>query len=186
MKKVLLSAMLGLAAVTLTPPPSHAGTFGLITGCGSCGCCGGCNFCVRPYNAFTPVCCGNITCMGCMPFTPYPNYSGLGYPGGCPQLDFSGAVDNSCSPSDTGGKTQSPTALPPVPAVQQSTQPPVAPPMPQSPAVSSPTPTSMTPYPYGTIQAGYRPMAMPTYNPYLYYNNYGAPVTQIPYYWNSK
>ena len=85
MKKVLLSAILGLAAVTLTPALSHAGTFGLITGCG-CGCCSKCEFCVRPYNAFTPVCCGNITCMGCMPFTPMPNYSGLGYPAPLPPI----------------------------------------------------------------------------------------------------
>jgi hypothetical protein len=186
MKKVLLSAILGLAAVTMTPAPSQAGTFGLITGCGCC--CSKCEFCVRPYNAFTPVCSGNITCMGCMPFAPYPNYSGLGYPGGgYPQAGWgdSGVVDNSCCTSETAGQKQSPTALPPLPAVQQFTQPPLAAPLPQYPAVTPPAPTSMAPNPYGMIQAGYRPVVTPTYNPYLYHN-YAAPMSQTPYYWYAK
>ena len=66
MNKLLLSALLGLATVALTPALSQAGTFGLFY-CGHC-CCSKCNFCVRPYNAFTPVVCGCLCCDGVLPF----------------------------------------------------------------------------------------------------------------------
>src|SRR5947209_10766738 len=65
MKKLLLAGVLAVATCGLVAAPSFAGAFGLFT-CGGCCCCG-CNFCVRQYNAFSPVCCGSITCDGCLP-----------------------------------------------------------------------------------------------------------------------
>src|SRR3954451_12223106 len=65
MKKLLLAGVLAVATCGLVAAPSFAGAFGLFT-CGGCCSCG-CNFCVRQYNAFSPVCCGSITCDGCLP-----------------------------------------------------------------------------------------------------------------------
>src|SRR5437899_8131338 len=45
------------------------------------GCCNRCcstYICCRPYNAFTPVCFGNVTCDGCCPL----QNAGWGYGGG--------------------------------------------------------------------------------------------------------
>jgi hypothetical protein len=178
MKKLLLSAFLGLAAVALTPALSQAGTFGLFY-CGHC-CCSQCNFCVRPYNAFTPVCCGNITCMGCMPFAPLPNYSGLGYDGAaCP-------VGSDCS--SIGGETivgpikTLPTLTPP--GGTQTAQPPgTSPSAPSQSPIITPVPgTSMAPSASGAVQANYRTANVPAYNPYAYYAYYGS----VPYYWSAK
>lgn len=68
MKKLFSSALLALAVSGFAAVPSFAGcTFGLFPH--SCGCCGcGAKFCVRQYNAFSPVCCGTIFCNGCCPF----------------------------------------------------------------------------------------------------------------------
>ena len=65
MKKLLLTAFLGLALSFMGANPVDAGcsTFGLFT-CGSCnGGCNGCGILIRPYNAFTPVLCG-LPCGG--------------------------------------------------------------------------------------------------------------------------
>ncbi|HEY7312669.1 MAG TPA: hypothetical protein VH643_25110 [Gemmataceae bacterium] len=65
MKKILTAALLTLASSSLLATPSFAGCcFGLIPH--SCGCCS--KFCVRQYNAFSPVCCGTVYCDGCCPF----------------------------------------------------------------------------------------------------------------------
>ncbi len=185
MKNLLLSAILGLAAVAVTPALSQAGTFGLFTGCGCC--CNSCTFCVRPYNAFTPVCSGNITCMGCMPFA-CPGYGcpGYGYP--APYApDYSTPVESEggacCGTPEADGKVIGDNNnLPPLPKVGQPE------PLPnptQQPAVTTPAQSMRQVNPYGTVQAGYRPVYVPTYNPYGYYNYY-APMGQTPYYWNAK
>jgi hypothetical protein len=180
MKKLLLSAFLGFATLALTPALSQAKTFGLFTGCGLC-CCSKCTFCVRPYNAFTPVCSGNITCMGCcMPFAPQPNYGGLDYPGagpGCPAPGYGGET--------ILGQVQTLPALPPLPAPGGTTtvQPTPGPAPGQQPTIITPVPgTSMAPNPYGAVQANYRAASAPTYNPSAYYTYYGT----VPYYWNAK
>ena len=181
MKKLLFSAFLGLATVALTPARSQAKTFGLFYG-GHC-CCSQCNFCVRPYNAFTPVCCGNITCMGCcMPFAPQPGYGGLGYSGG----DFAGpgCPAPGCDGDTIVGQVQTLPALPPPPAPggPQTAQPTPAP-APSQPAIITPVPgTSMAPNPSGAVQANYRAASAPIYNPAAYYTYYGT----VPYYWNVK
>jgi hypothetical protein len=76
MKKLLFSAILALAAFNVSATPSFAGTFGLFPHCGCCCSCGA-KFCVRQYNAFSPVCSGTIYCDGIMPIA-----SGLAN-GGC-------------------------------------------------------------------------------------------------------
>lgn len=198
MKKLLLSAFLGLAALVATPTLSQAGTFGLFTGCGWFGCCGcgcsSCTFCVRPYNAFTPVCAGNITCMGCMPFMcPCPNYGGMNYcgpmNGGYSELALSPPALGPCGPSSnctpgTPHDMSSPTpSLPPLPSAQPAN---ALPPAPIPFGLQTSTPTSMMPNTYyGMIQAGYRPMYPMTYNPYINYGSYGTMGT-TPYYWNGK
>jgi hypothetical protein len=104
MKRLVLAAALGLAAVAWTPV-AQAKTFGLFT-CGWCGggcgkCCG-CSLCIRQYNAFTPVCCGTVTGLGCvnpgMGYGPYgPGPYGPGGYGpecqcGCLDLHYMGQV----------------------------------------------------------------------------------------------
>jgi hypothetical protein len=179
MKKLIFSAAIGLALVALTPALSQAGTFGLITGGWCCGCCNKCNFCVRPYNAFTPVCSGNITCMGCMPFAyPTPNYTGLGYV----QPNLPSAPYSNCVTGEViVGQPQVRIVQPAQPA-QQVAQPalpaPFSPPPPAPAIQTPPTPTSMMPNPYGVMQAGYYQM----YNPYAIYGSTGS----VPYYWNAK
>jgi hypothetical protein len=198
MKKLLLSTVLGLAALAMMPALSQAGTFGLFTGCGWFGCCGcgssSCTFCVRPYNAFTPVCAGNITCMGCMPFmSPCPNYSGMNYcgpmanacpaaPYGSPALGSEGSWSN-CTPSLPNEVSGTSPALPPLPSAQPANP---LPPAPIPVGLQPSTTTSMMPNPYyGMIQAGYRPVYPVTYNPYVNYGYYG-PMGATPYYWNAK
>jgi hypothetical protein len=61
MKRLLSLAMLATAALASSATPSFAGTFGLFY-CGRwCNCC---DVCIRPYNAFSPVCCGMGEIMG--------------------------------------------------------------------------------------------------------------------------
>jgi hypothetical protein len=59
MKRLLSLAWLATAVLAGSAAPSSASTFGLFyTGrCGG-GCCNGCGVCIRPVNAFTPVCGG--------------------------------------------------------------------------------------------------------------------------------
>src|SRR5882724_5345371 len=100
--KLSILGLLSLAALAATPSVSQA--WGGLWDC-LCSCCG-CNqldrcstyICCRPYNAFTPVCFGSITCNGCAPIVmqppvvpncggwmPPPPYAPYGCgPAGCP------------------------------------------------------------------------------------------------------
>lgn len=86
MKKLLTAALLAVASTTFMALPANAGCcFGLFyRHCGCCGC--GATFCVRQYNAFSPVCSGTVFCDGCCPFGSggggYGGY-GPGFMGGC-------------------------------------------------------------------------------------------------------
>lgn len=194
MKKLLLSIALGLAALSVTPSASQAGTFGLFTCSSCCGCSSSCNFCVRPYNAFTPVCCGNITCMGCMPFCPMPGYSGMMVPpaygacqgGACDGAPLVGAetvTNGGCG--TTVNECQKPQTLPPLPPMPQYSQPnPFVNPLQPLPTGVQ-TPTSKAPTASGAVQATYNPAYAPAFNPYLNYT-YSTPMGQTPYYWNAK
>lgn len=105
MKKLLSSTALALVVSAFATAPSFAGCcFGLLHGhCGCCGC--GAKFCVRQYNAFSPVCSGTVFCDGCCPFGAcgggYGGYGGFGAPGmcgpgGCGVMPFSGMLN--CGP----------------------------------------------------------------------------------------
>jgi hypothetical protein len=78
MKKLLSSTVLALAVSAGMTAPSFAGCcFGLFPKlCGCCGC--GAKFCVRQYNAFSPVCSGTVFCDGCCPFGACGGYGGYG------------------------------------------------------------------------------------------------------------
>ncbi len=68
MKRVLLGAVTLLASLTAVVPAQAGRTFGLFVCHRCCRRCCSCEFCVRPYNAFSPVCGGCITGDGMMPF----------------------------------------------------------------------------------------------------------------------
>jgi hypothetical protein len=108
MKKLITCTLLAFAASSFAAVPSYAGCcFGLCKHhCGCCGC--GAKFCVRQYNAFSPVCCGTVFCDGCCPFGSCgygnggfgPGFGGACGPcagGVCPgMLNYSGIM--SCPP----------------------------------------------------------------------------------------
>jgi hypothetical protein len=62
MKRLLLVAVLAAVACAGTATPSYAGTFGLFY-CSKCCDCGA--LMVRPYNAFTPIACGDLHACPC-------------------------------------------------------------------------------------------------------------------------
>gem|GEM_PF-2305219 len=93
MKKLLFSAVLTLVVSGVVTAPSFAGCcFGLFPkACGCCGC--GAKFCVRQYNAFSPVCCGTVFCDGCCPFGACGGYGGYG-----PGFGYGVCGDGMCMP----------------------------------------------------------------------------------------
>lgn len=61
MKRFLLAAVLSVGTLALTSGQASAFPF-------RCKCYNKCcTFCVKPYNAFSPVCCGTLFCDGCCP-----------------------------------------------------------------------------------------------------------------------
>jgi hypothetical protein len=179
MKKLFSSALLSLVVSGLAAVPSFAGcTFGLFPH--SCGCCGcGAKFCVRQYNAFSPVCCGTVFCDGCCPFGSGcgqgmggcgmggcgPCGDGMCEGGMCPGgLNFSGVM--TCPPgggcADGACLGSLPAAEPPAMGAPPAANPSVGPsPLPGSMPVG---PTSQT-VNYRTIEnTSYRPAATPATN----------------------
>jgi hypothetical protein len=128
----------------------------------------------RPYNAFTPICWGNLVCDGCCP-----NMGGCG--GGCqmPSFGYGGCgipyMGMACAPQYGYAGDMAPAPKQPAPNAA-----PFTPPMPMP---SGPGTTMMVP-PYGVSQASYypfTPMAYPNYYyPGYYYPNYYQPP---PMYW---
>jgi hypothetical protein len=113
----------------------------------------------RPYNAFTPICWGNLVCDGCCP----------SFGGGCQMPTMMGAPYacgmGSCYGGACGGAA-APGAMPPV--NNQFT-----PPMPM------PTGPNTTMFmPPGVAQANYYPQA---YYPNYYTPNYYMPMQYTPY-----
>jgi hypothetical protein len=98
MKKLLPSAILALVVSGVVTAQSFAGCcFGLFPKCfGCCGC--GAKFCVRQYNAFSPVCSGTVFCDGCCPFGACGGYGGYG-PYGCGMMPFAGLPAPCCGPT---------------------------------------------------------------------------------------
>jgi hypothetical protein len=175
MKNLLPSAVLALAVSGFVTASSFAGcTFGLCYSKGCCGC--GAKFCVRQYNAFSPVCSGTVFCDGCCPFGsgcgPGGYGGGYGGPGGpcaggmCPGgscgVPFSGVM--SCPPGCDGclGSLPSTEGVPSESMPANAVVPPSGEFVAPSPLPSSPTSQAAN---YRTIQnASYRPASAPVYN----------------------
>ena len=103
MKKLLISAALGLILVASTTP--RASAWGLFR---CCHCCA--NICCKQYNAFTPCCFGTICCNGCCPiaygncgpYAPGP-MGGYGNGYGCGWGDGSSCGPDGCDGGYCGG-----------------------------------------------------------------------------------
>lgn len=184
MKKTLIASAVGLAA------------FGLLSGAalawfGKCknSCCAyKYTICCKPYNAFSPICCGNMFMEGCCP--PFgmgcampgcgPGFKPMGGPGYCGADCFgceSGCLGQLPAPT-TGGTAVLP--LNPAPSPTPG-QPGFTPPMPTPLDGSKPLGTTPTaqgraiPMPYPVIQpAGYYPYYPPAYYAYPAYYGYPA------------
>lgn len=171
MKRFLLAAVLSVGALALSREPASAGYFHHC--CNKC-----CTFCCRPYNAFSPICCGTLFCDGCCPqfgcqmhnppAGPGP-YGDAGCPGGvcaaggvCPDGGFpdGACVDGSCGggvpwsgpaslPAASGTDGQAPATTGPATGPATGGQLP----MPGTTPFQAPTPQ---PLPNGTgIQSSY-------------------------------
>jgi hypothetical protein len=116
MKNLFSAGLLALALTGLSAPSSFAGAFGLIPHHHCCSC--GCSVCIRPYNAFSPVCCGTMYCDGCFPFTGGPGGPGGCGPGGCAPggLNYFGLpCDGGCV--GQGDPVSDPSSTPPTATV---------------------------------------------------------------------
>jgi hypothetical protein len=138
----------------------------------------------RPYNAFTPICWGNLVCDGCCP-PPCGVASGccpmpMGVPpwASCgPQMGMGGGY---APPPDFSRASDMPYApgMQPMPDIRST---PFTPPMPM-PLPSGPN-ISMYPY-QGVSQANYNPYTPPMPNYYMpVYNPYQGWQQPMPYYW---
>ena len=181
MKRILLGALTLIATFAAVTPAQAGRTFGLFVGCHLFRCNSCCEFCVRPYNAFSPVCSGSITCDGVMPFAsgmPGLNYSGYG--SGCCQGGM-------CGPAGFDGGSyadMSQGAGYPALAAPMQPQMPASTPVLMPPGTGAARPNYAG---YGVQPVGYYPnygygypAAMPAYP----MNYYGYPMQQMPYYWN--
>ncbi len=170
MKKLLPSVVLALVVSGAMTAPSFAGCcFGLL-GANKCGCCGcGAKFCVRQYNAFSPVCSGTVFCDGCCPFGAcgggYGGYGGFGGgmcgPGGCGVIPFSGLAGGGCGPMGCGAGGYDGGYLGSLPASEPTMTDPNAP---TAPA------TTASPLPSGTTSqmVNDRPIQNAAYRPASY------------------
>ncbi|MBI3823832.1 MAG: hypothetical protein HY289_14275 [Planctomycetes bacterium] len=130
----------------------------------------------RPYNAFTPICWGNLVCDGCVP-------SPCGVASGCMPMTMGVPpwAQPACGPFMGGGFAPQPdfsrvTDMPPVHSMPPAFIPPIPMQVPSGP-------NSTMAYPYGVSQANYYPMYMPQYyQAPMYYNPYQA-WQPNPYYW---
>jgi hypothetical protein len=199
MKKLLLTAILGLAALIQVPGRTSAGAFGLFTGqscCGGCGCC----VCIRPYNAFTPVLCGTIYSDCCWPSCgPQPGHCGCGptcgdgMPGPMVPMAFGPMMPGPIMPGAMAPGALKPGALSPAPTAPGQVAPELIP-APLKPPTGIEKPTAMPKgpttaafpgmMPYGMVQpAGYYPMYYPAYN-YGYGYGYAPMMPSYSGYYN--
>jgi hypothetical protein len=162
MKKLVVVACLSLATVGM----ASGQAFALGCGCRKCGCCYKFSICCRPYNAFSPICCGNLCCDGCCGCCCQP-------PCGCSlHLGCNGHAGPDCS------------CLGHLPAHDDHGHGPAVT-SPAAPAASPPVGPMPTPLPKGapagptTLQlpapAYFGPVQNATYQP-AYYGGYGMPM----------
>jgi hypothetical protein len=163
MKKLLVLGLVSLTVLGGLPQLALAGPF-----CWRCRCSKYSTYiCIRPYNAFSPVCYGNIMADGCCPLM-----MGGGQFSGCCPGPSTPSCFTACAPSCTmgfdgggclpaPGNVQQPQAAAPnaTPPAQQLPQGPAA-----GPQFAPPNPAQLNPAAY-----------MWGYNPYLY--NYGVMQT---------
>ncbi|HZU37358.1 MAG TPA: hypothetical protein VFA18_15650, partial [Gemmataceae bacterium] len=103
MKKLIVFASLSVAGLILSS--SQASAWWCHHCCHDNKCCT--TICLRPYNAFTPVCCGNLSCNGCCPINMTQGCCGngaCGYGG----YGYGGCGNGSCGPT-CGGYAYGPT-----------------------------------------------------------------------------
>jgi hypothetical protein len=205
MKKILLLSLFSLGVLGVV---AHTGEAGLLRHlCGHCDSKFSTYICMRQYNAFTPICSGNLTCHGCCPMTfcggmpPMPNP----YMGGCMPPPMMCAPPPMVPPycCTTGGCCDAECLPPPVTAYNghYGVPAPVDPgshgfspvPAPVNPGSQGFTPPAPSPLPqmsYMGMNPGYmnnvQPVGYYPYNPYYYYGYYGQPYSynpQYPNYW---
>lgn len=163
MKKLIALAVLSVAGLMVTV--GHASAWWCCHKCANT-CCT--TICIHPYNAFTPICCGNLACNGCCPInlTQGCCQQGCGYPqcgpcyGAAPYGYGPSCYGAGCGDSSAYGLGQ----LPILDATQQRT-PAMSPAPAAAPQTASPTyqgpvpapkagPTSYVP----TLQSSQLPM----------------------------
>jgi hypothetical protein len=148
----------------------------------------------RPYNAFTPICCGNMVCDGCCP-SPFSCGSPCAAPiqrclppmcaPGCGDYAYASPtpmMSPMMAPSPTGPGLQAP----PAPGGPGFAPPPPTPAQTLNQAAVGVNPQAM----YGVQPVGYNPNYYPqypmNYYPVNYNPNYNypmAPAVPVPYYW---
>jgi hypothetical protein len=172
--KRILVAILSLAVVGLSAQPSFAW---LLHRC--CGCKYSTVICCQPYNAFTPVCFGNITGLGCCPIA-----MSCCQQGG-PSLPYGAGCDGQCDASYSGPSTPVPGNFTPPPPTPMKgavsywwNQPQTYAMAPQAMLPQAMVPQAMVP-PYSVQQTSY----YPAYNPGYYWPTAPAPM---PNYWYGR
>jgi hypothetical protein len=174
--------LLSVAALLVSAYNAEAGLFHC-WGCGH-GCCD-VHICCRPYNAFTPVCCGNLTCDGCCPLSCQGGNTCLG-PIACAMSPFGPGCDGgSCmagaAPYLGGMPASGLTYGAPIP-VPNGQQPTGTPPNGWAPMPNAAPMPNGTPPPAGAIPPGINHTAQ-YFNPALYYGyGYGYGVQPVNYY----
>jgi hypothetical protein len=173
MKRLIAAGFLSMAVLGLATAPASALFHHCCDKCCSYICC-------RQYNAFTPVCFGSISCIGCCPIG---NGAPLAYPpglNGCCDPCADGCCGPSCGSGDCCGVGELPAPgsypiAPPAKGNGNPNAPSFTPPMP-TPADGNPMPPASTSMRWPSdpragqvmptsFQPGYYPQAYPGYWP---------------------
>jgi hypothetical protein len=184
-RKIVVIGILSLCTLGVITAESQA-FFGLFH-CGL-GCHNRCvtHITCRPYNAFTPICWGNLVCDGCCPNPCSVAGGGCCMPMGFGMPPYGGCGLPTAMAYGPGQSYASTSMVPPMPQgppapVQQMPDPRMAPFTPPAPMPVGPTAAMYPQYsPYGVSQAMYNPYYAPMYYPNYYTPNYYQPA---PYYW---
>jgi hypothetical protein len=179
MKKLLGTSLLILISLPLWTAPASARTFGLIPhqGCfgGRCGRCCSSYFCVKQYNAFSPVACGSLYLDGCNPFSANGGACGAG------GINYGGTPCGGCAANPAVANPNYAYGYAPQPAPAYGYGYGAAPAYGYAPAPAyGPPPATTPPQPNAAIQASYQ--------------SYYAPMTPMsvqpnagrPWYWDTN